>query len=280
MPHIIDLLIEERAEELMRNPRVWEALKTFLYPLLKYERCIEIADTLAPMRGLEIMQYLSGLLEIDIHCEGLEYVPRIGRAVVMPNHPSGIADGIAVFDALYPLREDFCIFANRDTIRIAEGFADVVVPVEWMEHRRSHERRRETVKSMVRAFKDDRLIVIFPSGRLAQPTLAGLRERPWHSTALNVAIKYGCPVIPMHVKGHNSALYYLFYLLHHELRDITLFRELLNKRGKPYHLKLGAPFDPGQALERHGSLDALAEALRVYVAEALPRGDLEFIRTA
>ena len=180
------------------------------------------------------------------------------------------ADGIAVFDALRRVRRDISFFANRDAIRVCPGFADMLVPVEWMETRRDHARRRETVRAMARAFREERLIVIFPSGRLARPTLHGLVERDWLPSALNVAVKYQAPVAPMHIDGRNSWLYYLFYAIHHELRDMTLFRELLNKRGRHYHIRIGAPFQPG------GDVPELTRALRRFVTEALPRGETRF----
>ena len=159
-----------------------------------------------------------------------------------------------MFDAFRSVREDITFFANRDAIRVSlRIWKSMIVPVEWVSERRSHERRKETVKGMARAFREQRLIVIFPSGRLAQPTLTGLKERPWQSTAVSLAHRYDCPVIPMHIRGRNSWLYYLFYILHDELRDMTLFRELLNKQGQRYQLTLTAPFNARQAIEEDAS---------------------------
>ena len=154
----------------------------------------------------------------------------------------------------------------------------MIVPVEWVSEKRTHERRRETVRSMVRAFREGRLVVIFPSGRLAQATLTGLKERPWQSTAMNLALKYDVPVIPMHIRARNSWLYYLFYAIHQELRDMTLFRELFNKTGHPYRITVGEPFDPGTALDHfQDDLEALTEGLRRFVAERMPAGEARFI---
>ena len=58
MPHIVDVLIEERAQMLSRRPLVWRSLKTLIYPLLGYERAIEMADTIRDMieaRGVGIL---------------------------------------------------------------------------------------------------------------------------------------------------------------------------------------------------------------------------------
>lgn len=277
MPHIVDILIEERAELLMARPLLWSLLKPTILPLLGYRDAIEAVDRVAEMSGLEIFHHVSNQIRMDVRFEGADRVPAVGPAIVMPNHPAGIADGIAVFDALKTVREDLVFFANRDAIRAAPGLADMIIPVEWVNEKRTHERRKETVKSMIRAFRDERLVVIFPSGRLAQPTLKGLKERPWQTTAMNVALKYDVPIYPMHIRGRNSWLYYLFYAIHHELRDMTLFRELFNKGGARYDIALAEPLMPRAVLDAQGGdVDAMTERLRRFVAEEMPRGERSF----
>ena len=275
--HIVDVLIEERAEKLIARPLLWRLLRPVILPLMGYRDAIRTVDHVVDMNGLEIFQYVSDEIRMDVRVEGTEHIPATGGAIVMPNHPAGIADGIAVFDALKAHRDDLIFFANRDAVRAGPGLADIIIPVEWVDEKRTHERRKETVKSMVRAFRDERIVVIFPSGRLAQPTLKGLRERPWQSTSMNLALKYNTPIIPMNIVGRNSWLYYLFYYLHHELRDMTLFRELFNKSGQRYDIILGEPFEPRAMMAAHGdNLDLMTERLRQFVAQDMPAGKRRF----
>ncbi|NIP15357.1 MAG: acyltransferase [Pseudomonadales bacterium] len=270
MPHIVDTLIEERAEELMKHPALWRLVTRLLYPVLGYHEAVRMADAVAEMGGLEIFEMLSERLKLDIDLSGAEHVPASGSAVVTANHPTGIADGVAVFDALRTVRSDITLFANRDAIRFAPGLADMIVPVEWVDDKRTHARNRETVSHMVRAFRAGRLIVIFPSGRLARPTARGLVERGWTPTAVNLAQKYRCPIVPMNIRGRNSWLYYLLYAINTELKDMTLFRELLNKVGQPYRIRIAEPFEP------QGDARMLTMALREFVADAMPTGRQRF----
>lgn len=270
MAHIVDQLIEERATRLRQRPALWRSIRALVYPLLGYRRAIAMADHIRDLDGLAVFDYLSETLAMQVEGAGAEHIPASGPALITANHPAGIADGIAVYDLLKEVRRDLTFFANRDALRVAPGLADVVVPVEWRVEHRSHQRNRETVRHMLEAFRRQRLVVIFPSGRLAAPTLRGLVEREWLPTALNLAQKRRCPVLPLHVQGHNSALYYGFYYLHEELRDMTLFRELLNKRGQRYRLILGEPFDPV------GDVRQLTAALHQHVVERMPRGHTRF----
>ena len=266
MPHIVDQLIEERASNLMRHPRLWRLVRASMNPVLNYDRAIELIDAVRHLQGREIFESVSRGLELKVRVSGADHVPSSGRAMLVANHPAGIADGIAVYDALKTRRQDMVFFANRDAIRIAPGLLENIIPVEWVEEKRTHQRQKETVKRMVSAFRDNHLVVIFPSGRLAHLTARGLTERPWQPTAINLAQRYQCPVVPMHIGARNSALFYLLSILSNELRDITLFRELLNKKRQHYRMRIGEPIDPV------GDPRELTDHLQRYVIQQLSRG--------
>lgn len=270
MAHIVDVLIDERAEKLRRRPRLWRFVRRFLYPVIGYRETVELIDHIHAMTGLQIFDYMSDRLGLRVEVRGLDHLPETGPAIVVANHPSGIADGFAVFDAIKSVRRDLMLFANRDAVRAAPGMIDVIVPVEWMDARRSHARNRETVRHMVRAFRDRKLVVIFPSGRLARPTLHGLVEREWVTAPVNLAQRYECPILPMHIVGRNSLLYYVLYAINTELKDMTLFRELLNKQGKRYRINIGEPIHPG------GDAKRVTTMIRRFVAEDMPAGAAKF----
>lgn len=248
-PHIVDLLIEERAGRLLEHPFIWQSVRQLLYPLLKYDDAIRIADDVAGLSGFGVFAAVSEELGIRTEVQGLDNVPRENVVFVVANHPTGIADGIAVFDALSPVRPDLCFMANRDAIRIADGLADMIIPVDWRKEFRTTAKARETVQGLTRAAREKRAVVIFPSGRLAHMTARGLRERPWLSTTVTLARRYRAPILPLHIASRNSWLYYTLALLSNELRDITVFNELLNKKHARIDMTFGPPIDPGDLPE-------------------------------
>lgn len=264
--HIVDVLIEERAVNLMKHPATWRLIRTLGDGILGYDKAVRMADSISTLRGREVFDYMSDLLKLKVHATGVESIPKSGRALVTPNHPAGIADGIAVYDALKDIRDDIVFLANRDAIRVSAGLSEIIVPVEWRDDFRTPKRNRETIHALVRAIKDERLVVIFPSGRLARPTIKGLKERPWQITALNLAQKYEIPVVPMNIKGHNTLFYYLTWFVNQELKDMTLFRELLNKSGQKYRLTIG------EAFESKGDPQEDTEQLREFVLNHLSKG--------
>ncbi|NJO37089.1 MAG: acyltransferase [Rhizobiales bacterium] len=242
--HIVDVLIEERAGRLLEHPILWQGLRHLLYPLLKYDEAIRLADAVAGLSGFDVFSLISRELGMRTRVEGRDNIPESGFVFVVANHPTGIADGVAVFDALSPVRPDLCFMANRDAIRVASGLADMIIPVDWRPACRTTAKTRETVQGLTRAARTGRAVVIFPSGRLAYMTMGGLKERPWLSTTVTLARRYRAPILPLRIDSRNSWLYYALATISNELRDITVFNELLNKRGANVGMTFGAPIDP------------------------------------
>ncbi len=237
--HIIDDLIAERGQKLV-NSWSWPLVKPFLYRILHYREAVYMADQIAPLDGTSAMEYISGILNLDLDATGLERIPKTGAFVMAINHPTGIADGIAVYDALKTVRSDMSFFANRDATRVNPGFADMMVPVEWRTEHRSHAKMKETLRLASKAFTENRAVVIFPSGRLAAWRNDGLKERPWQASMVSLARKYRVPVLPAHLDARNSWLFYWFGNQNFtEMRDVTVFHELLNKKGKTFRLSIG-----------------------------------------
>ena len=98
---------------------------------------------------------------------------------------------------------------------------------------------RETLQLSSRAFSEGRAVVIFPSGRIAFWKDGRLNERPWQSSAITLARKQNVPILPVNVQSRNSGLFYWFANWNTELRDMTVFHELLNKRGKTFRIRFG-----------------------------------------
>ncbi len=266
--HMVDVLIEERASTLIKS-RLWPLYRAVLYPLLQEPKARRMADAIAGLSGRDAMDYVSSILALDVHKNGFENVPATGRIIIASVHPTGIADGVAMFDVLKEKRPDLIFFANRDAIRVAPRLADIVIPVEWVVSKRTRQRSRETLIGAKKAFSEERCVVLFPSGRLAyMDENKTLIEREWLTSVAIFARKYQCAVVPAHITARNSWLYYWFWKLNTELRDITLFNELLNKRGKRFDIKFGPaiesdlldgdPVEVTKALREHAATDVLA----------------------
>lgn len=263
--HIVDTLIAERGEKIVRHP-LWPVMRPFLYTLLRYGKAIEFADAVANLTGFQAFEYVSGTLSLQIRAKGAERIPEKGGFLLVCNHPTGIADGIAIFDLLKARRPDMVFFANRDAIRVNPRFSEMIIPVEWREEYKSKLKARETLKLTNRAVGEGRATILFPSGRIAYWGNGRLNERPWKTSAIGLARKYELPVVPVHMHARNSGLFYWFAKWSTELRDMTVFYELLNKRQGSFDFTVGQPIGP-DALE--GDLSDVTRLLEQHTVHDL-----------
>lgn len=266
--HIVDILIAERAPKLTGHP-LWPLVRPALYGLLDYRKARRMADAIAPLPGGAAVEHVARLLDLSVDVSGLDNVPKDRRLIVVCNHPTGIADGLAVYDVLKTARPDLCFYANADAHRVSARFDEILIPVEWVEAKRTRERTKLTLQMTREALEAERCLVIFPAGRISRVQPDGrLADPAWAPSAASLARKYDAPVLPIHVAGPWSRLFHLFHRLSQELRDITLFHELLNKRGQRFALTIGQPIPP-HALTGD---DATAR-LKAHVEQGLPAGE-------
>ena len=240
----LDPLIAERAPWLYSDRAHHRAARQVMLRLLRYPRTIELAAEFRDLPMPEIIRRMSDLIVRDVRVQGMQHIPATGPALIVSNHPTGIADGIVMHAVMAPLRDDLFIYANHDMIRVLPQTEELIAGVEWRQEKRSHAKTKATMDYTRTALAAGRIGLIFPSGRLAKRRGLTLHERPWMASAAMIARKFGVPVIPLRIRARNSALFYLLDRLHPTLRDVTLFNEVLNKAGQPYRITVGVPIKP------------------------------------
>jgi putative hemolysin len=251
MKQRLDPLIAERAPWLASSRL--PLIRRLLDDMLRYPETVRLAETCRDLPSDRIFSIAAAHIATDTAVSGLDHLPRSGPAIIVANHPTGIADGIILHHLIAPLRPDLFFYANADILRVFPQMENKVLPVEWRREKRSRDSARRTLAASEAAFAAGRIGVIFPSGRLAQRRGLSLHERPWLPSAASLARRFGLPVVPVQIRARNSALFYLLDAIHPTLRDITLFHEVLNKDRQPYRVTMGRAF-------REGSLPMGAEA--------------------
>lgn len=240
----LDPLIAERACWLFADSTLSSLARYAAEKLLAYDETLQLASELQHLDAPGIMRRLGTKLAQKVSVQGIQNIPERGPALIVANHPTGIADGIILHHVLANIRPDIFIYANSDVLRVLPQIDEVVVPVEWRKERRSHTKTRHTMKLTAQALEQEKLGIIFPSGRLAKRRGLKLFEREWMPSAAMIARKFEIPVIPIHIDARNSSLFYLLDLIHPTLRDVTLFYETLNKDRQRFHIHIGSAIPP------------------------------------
>ena len=234
----INILLRERAQWLFSNMFLTKPIWFFLGKILNYNLTVNLAEQIKDMNSSELLEFISGYLNCRITTEGLENLPKNGAALCVCNHPTGITDGLVVWSIVSKVRSDTFIFANGDIIRLFPQTQDIIAPIEWIETKRTLSSSRKTLNFIKLAFKEKRIGIIFPAGRIARRQGFKIKEGKWFVSALKLAAKNKVPVIPIKIEARNSLLYYLLDLIHFTLRDISLFNEVLNKRRADYKVNI------------------------------------------
>ncbi|MDS9468365.1 1-acyl-sn-glycerol-3-phosphate acyltransferase [Paracoccus sp. MBLB3053] len=241
MTQRLDPLIHERAPWLFSGKWHHNLMRQSLMWLLRYPQTIELGAEFRDLPTDEIVRRMAQLIVRDLTVEGLENIPATGPALIVSNHPTGIADGIVLNTVISAVRDDLFIYANHDIMRVLPQCASLIAPVEWRVEKRSHAKTRATMDYTRDALGRGRIGLIFPSGRLAKRKGLTLHERPWMASAAMIAKKFDVPVIPLHIRARNSTLFYLLDAIHPSVRDVTLFNEVLNKGSQPFRVTIGTP---------------------------------------
>jgi putative hemolysin len=264
----INQLVQDRAPWLVNGSFLSKTIYTFLKKFLKFSETIYVGDHIQGMTGAEAFNWLGSEYTNNCEIEGLENIPKDGKCLLVANHPMGAADAVSLYHQIFKVREDVFFFANELFVYLLGSFKDVMAPVVWNKEKEIHSATKVTLERLNTFFGDERIGIIFPSGRLSKLTLLGIWDRPWEKTPITLAKKYNFPVIPVYIDAKNSWFFYFASYANKQLRDVSQLNELLNKKEYKFTIKIGKPIKHTD-LSSHN--DIAIQQLR-YKSESLKKG--------
>ena len=268
MEEKINQLVQDRAPGLVNSSFLSKTIYAFLKKFLKFSETIYVGDHIQGMTGAEAFNWLGSEYTSNCEIEGLENIPKDGKCLLVANHPMGAADAVSLYHQIYKVRKDVFFFANELFVYLLGSFKDVMAPVVWNKEKEIHSATKVTLERLNTFFGDERIGIIFPSGRLSKLTLLGIWDRPWEKTPITLAKKYNFPVIPVYIDAKNSWFFYFASYVNKQLRDVSQLNELLNKKEYKFTIKIGKPIKHTD-LSSHN--DIAIQQLR-YKSESLKKG--------
>jgi len=218
----------------------------------------QINDTMARIghfQGLDFCQGVIDELEINLKTNGLENIPKTGGVILVSNHPLGGPDGIALLLVVSRQRKDM-VFLVNDILMNLTNLESLFVPVN-----KHGSNSRQASARIEEAYASDKAVLIFPAGLVSRKHSNGISDVTWNKSFVSRSVKYKKDVVPVHIDGHNSRLFYNLASWRKKLgikTNIEMFllpRELFGQRGKTITITFGKPvsythFD-NSASERH-----------------------------
>jgi putative hemolysin len=226
--------------------------KTILRYLLCEKEFQRFSEKHPNLHGLDFIEqalrYLSFACDV---CENeLEHIPAQGPVVIVANHPIGSLDGLALLQIIARVRGDVKIIANQLLSQI-KPLNELLLPVDNM-------------NGNTHLAKGGALIV-FPAGEVSRLNVHGIYDGRWNNGFLRLATQHRAPIVPIHISGRNSWLFYGTSLLNKSLSTLLLVREMFHQRKGHIKIRIGAkiPFNEWSKLPVTGK--ALAKLFRKHL---------------
>ncbi len=191
------------------------------------------------LRGFAFLDQLLNHFEFSYQISNRSYsnIPSEGRLLIVANHPIGTLDGLALVKLIRTVRPDVRIVANR-VLSYMEPLQSIFLPVDVLSDKKS---LKDSYKAMLAALEHEEAVIIFPAGEVSRITPKGIRDGKWQNGFIKLAKKARCPILPIHIKAKNSALFYGMSTIYKPFGTMLLVKEMFNKKNQEIRFKIGAP---------------------------------------
>lgn len=184
-------------------------------------------------------------IKTRISAEELSRIPRSGPLIVVANHPTGFAEGLAVPAVIDSVRSDLTVMGQSIFGRWP-ALQNRMLLVNSQPTPQEHRDNAAGLKAAANLLREARSLMLFPAAEVARPRSRFLQaeELPWHSGLVNLVRLTGTVVVPVHVSGRTGIRFRLLSRIHPRLGLLRLCREFLDQSGGEIRLTVGHPIYP------------------------------------
>ncbi len=234
--------------------------------------CIEHAEH---PQGVGFFTEALNYVGISYKVRGAENLDPNKRFIFASNHPLGGPEALIMGDVMRNYYgESFRVPVNNILAHF-HPLSEFFTPVSIGGARQS----RDISAGMQEMFSSPYQVLIYPAGKCARKEHSKVTEQPWKKTFITQARRYQRDVIPVHISGHNSNLFYRLTSLSKCLGlkfNIGMFMlvdELFYKKGQTFVITFGEPI-PWETFNKSKSDPEWAQMVREKM-EALQEGNGE-----
>lgn len=178
---------------------------------------------------------------VNIEIKGKENVPDAGRFVFVANHPVGGMDALSFLSAIHSFFPDV-ISPSNNLFNYIPNLKPLILGVNVF-----GTNTKDTALKFNKLFESDTQIMIFPAGLVSRRNNGIITDPEWQKTFVTKAIQYKRDIIPVHISGRNSDLFYSvdrirkFLGIKLSIEIILLPREMHKQRNSTITLTFGKP---------------------------------------
>ncbi|MDD2451896.1 MAG: 1-acyl-sn-glycerol-3-phosphate acyltransferase, partial [Sulfurovum sp.] len=203
--------------------------------------------------------YVSSMLrnlniEYTVKPNELLHIPSEGGLIVVANHITGASDAFSLVELIANHRENrkVRLLVNSMLSGVTQA-SDIIIPVDNI----TGAITKKSLESVYSALENGEVVVVFPAGIVSRLSWKGIKDAAWRPSFLKIAKKASVPILPVRIKGRNSALFYfLSMILPKKISGLMLPREFaIAGRLKPLQLNIGKVIPPASFNDKTIGLD-------------------------
>lgn len=220
--------------QLLHKSALW-----MLRGLLCEREIKRFAEAYPNLQGVEFVEHVLDFFNFNFTARDseLDNIPTEGRLIIVANHPIGSLDGLALLKLVNRVRSDVKILAN-DVLQAIEPLHELLIPVPVFKSRTAGV-RSEPLKRLYQHLEAEGALVVFPAGEVSRLRPQGVRDHHWNTGFLKMALRAQAPILPIHVKAHNSAWFYGASMLYKPLATLLLVQEMFRQQCGHIDFRIG-----------------------------------------
>jgi putative hemolysin len=221
------------------NKSLVKAATSILKKLLHQDEINHFIQTNQHLEGLEFNDAVLEHLKFTFRVSNKDRfkIPDQGRVIIVANHPLGSLDGLALLKLVSEIRVDVRIVATTLLTHI-DPLKNLFHSVDNLPNKSGH---LKSMRQIVGALEAEQAVIIFPTGEVSRIRPHGVRDGKWKTGFLYLAKKTRAPIVPVHIQGRNSALFYGLSSVYKPFGTMMLVNEMLNKQDSEISFRVGRP---------------------------------------
>lgn len=231
----VDEILREYAPRFCDRPLITPPLRAVLRRLLCEREFQHFSDQYPHLQGMDFVEQVLETFQCtySVADRDLENIPVSGRVMIVANHPIGSLDGLVLLKMVHDIRPDVRIVGN-DLLEKINPLRSCLLSVRVL----TGNTQRQQIARIDEALRNEEAVVMFPSGEVSRLCTGGIKDCAWHKGFLRLARRAKAPILPIHVRGRNSVMFYAASLVAKPLSTVMLIGEVFRKHS-PLRLTIG-----------------------------------------
>ena len=213
----------------------------FLKKIIHEDEINAIINRSRHLDGIPFLMDVLDNMNVKVEIRGGENVPSSGRFIFAANHPVGGVDAMAIFSAIYKYYPSVVSPANL-LLNNIPNLRPLVFGVDVF-----GKASKETALKLDELYESDTQIMIFPAGEVSRKNKGNISDIAWQKSFITKAARHRRDVIPVHISGRNSGLFYIIANLRKKvgikmyIETLLLPREMMKQKNSTTIITIGKP---------------------------------------